>query len=400
MKWLSRDGKIIFLARGIRSLSFGFFGVLLGIYLKELGFQPLSIGLLLSAALVGGATFTLITGHYAVKHGIRKMLLLSLALSLVGISLFIFTENFAWLLLASLIGFISPSGQDVGPTLSLEHTYIPFTVSNAKRTTAFTYWNIIAAVSASIGALLASMPLLLQGTLGLGKISSFKVMFVLSFFLNLVALLLYTRLSEVKFSQESHTLSKKTKKIVTKLSLLFGLDSFAGGFIIASIISLWFYTKFNVSLTSISALFFAAGLLKTVSYLVSDKLAQKIGLIRTMVFTHIPANMLLILIPFMPTFTSAAALFLLRQLLSDMDIPARQSYIVAIVQPSEMPKVVSITTAVRMMAKTVGPSIASNILLLTVFSPFVLAGTLKTIYDISLYYNFRHVKPPEEDSKA
>ena len=225
-------------------------------------------------------------------------------------------------------------------------------------------------------------------------------MFVLSFFLNLVALLLYTRLSEVKFSQESHTLSKKTKKIVTKLSLLFGLDSFAGGFIIASIISLWFYTKFNVSLTSISALFFAAGLLKTVSYLVSDKLAQKIGLIRTMVFTHIPANMLLILIPFMPTFTSAAALFLLRQLLSDMDIPARQSYIVAIVQPSEMPKVVSITTAVRMMAKTVGPSIASNILLLTVFSPFVLAGTLKTIYDISLYYNFRHVKPPEEDSKA
>lgn len=398
MNWFSKNGKIILLNRGIRSFGFGFLSILLGIYLNELGFQPLLIGLLLSAAMIGGAIFTLIIGRYAVKYGIKKMLIFSLFLSLVGISFFLITENFVFLLIALFIGFISPSGRELGPFLSLEQAYIPFTVSNKNRTKAFSYWNIIATLSASFGALLGSLPLFLQG-FGIETILSFKFMFLLYLILNVIALLLYTKISEVRFAKEKIKLTKKTKRIITKLSFLFGIDSFAGGLIITSIISLWFYTKFGVPLTIISSIFFAAGLLEAFSFYISGKLAQKIGLINTMVFTHIPSSIFLILIPFMPSFYLAAAFYLLRQLLSEMDIPARQSYIVAVVKPEERSIATSTTNVTRIVASSIGPTISGRLLLLTVFSPFVISGLLKIIYDISLYFNFRHLKPPEEIKK-
>lgn len=398
MSWISKDGKIVFLNRAIRSFGFGFLSILLGIYLNELGFQPILIGLLLSTAIIGGAIFTLIFGRYAVRYGIKKMLICSLFLSLIGISVFLITENFVFLLIASLIAFISPSGRELGPFLSLEQAYIPFTVSDKSRTKAFSFWNIIATLSVSFGALLGSLPLFLQG-FEIETVLSFKFMFLLYLVLNVIALLFYTKISEVKFTKEKIKLTKKTKRIITKLSFLFGIDSFAGGLIITSIISLWFLTKFGAPLTIISYIFFAAGLLEAFSFYISGKLAQKIGLINTMVFTHIPSSIFLILIPFMPSFYLAAAFYLLRQLLSEMDVPARQSYIVAVVKPEERSIATSTTNVTRILASSVGPTIASRILLLTAFSPFVLSGTLKIIYDISLYFNFRHLKPPEEIKK-
>ncbi len=397
MSWISKDGKIIFLNRGIRSFGYGFISVLLGIYLKELGFQTILIGLLLSAAIIGGAIFTLITGRYAVKYGIKKLLLLSIFSSLIGVSIFIITENFFFLILASLIGFISPSGRELGPFLSLEQAYLPFTVSDDNRTKAFSFWNIIATFSASVGALLGSLPLFLQGYFGIEKIPSFKFMFVFYLILNITAFFLYARISEVKFAREKIELTKKSRDIITKLSFLFAIDSFAGGLIITSVLSLWFYTKFNVPLTIISFIFFIAGFLEAISFYVSGKLAKKIGLVKTMVFTHIPSNIFLILIPFMPSFYLAVAFYLLRMLLSEMDIPARQSYVVAMVKPEEISIATSTTNVVRIIASSIGPTIAGRILLLTVFSPFVISGTLKIIYDLSLYFNFRHLKPPEEE---
>ncbi len=398
MNWISEDGKIILINRGIRSFGYGFISVLLGIYLKELGFSPFMIGLILSTAIVGGALFTIITGRYAVVYGLRKMLIYSIMLSLVGITVFLITENFMFLILAALIGFLSPSGRELGPFLSLEQAYLPFTVSDDDRTKVFSFWNIIATFAVSIGALMGSMPVYLQD-LGVERILSFKLMFAFYLFLNITALFLYVRISEVKFTRERIILSEKSKKIIAKLSVLFAVDSLGGGFVITSIISLWFYSKFNVPLTTISGVFFAAGLLEALSFYLSGKLARRIGLVNTMVFTHIPSSIFLILIPFMPSFYLAAALLLLRQLLSEMDVPPRQSYVVALVKPEEKSIAASTTNVAKILATSIGPTIAGRVLLLTAFSPFVIGGGFKIIYDVILYFNFRNLKPPEERKK-
>lgn len=224
-------------------------------------------------------------------------------------------------------------------------------------------------------------------------------MFAFYLILNITALFLYSSISEVRFTREKITLTEKSKKIITKLSLLFAIDSLGGGFVITSILSLWFYSKFNAPLTTISEIFFAAGLLEALSYYLSGILAKKIGLVNTMVFTHIPSSMFLILIPFMPNFYLAVIMLLLRQLLSEMDVPSRQSYVVAMVSPEEKSIATSTTNVAKILASSVGPTIAGKVLLLTAFSPFVIGGTLKIIYDIILYFNFRNLKPPEELKK-
>ena len=251
MSWISKDGKIILINRGIRSFGYGFISVLLGIYLNELGFQPVMIGLLLSAAILGGALFTIITGRYAVIYGLKKMLLFSITLSLLGIAIFLITENFILLILAALIGFLSPSGRELGPFLSLEQAYLPFTVDDTNRTKVFTFWNMIATFAVSVGSLFAAMPNLFQEYFGFEKMLSFKFVFVFYLFLNITALFLYARIAEVKFTGEKIKLTEKSRKIITKLSLLFAVDSLGGGFVITSILSLWFYSKFNVSVTVI-----------------------------------------------------------------------------------------------------------------------------------------------------
>ncbi|VVB92560.1 Major Facilitator Superfamily protein [uncultured archaeon] len=396
MGWISKDGKLILITRGIRSFGYGFISVLLGIYLTELGFKPFLVGILLSAAIAGGALFTIITGRYAVIYGLKKMLLSSIILSLLGIAIFLITENFIFLILGAMISFLSPSGRELGPFLSLEQAYLPFTVSDDNRTKAFSFWNIIATFSASVGTLLGSLPLFLQGYFGIEKILSFKLMFAFYLILNMIALLLYASISEVKFTREKIKLTEKSKKIITKLSFLFAIDSLGGGFVITSILSLWFYSKFNTPLTTISAIFFAAGLLEALSYYLSEKLAKKIGLVNTMVFTHIPSSIFLILIPFAPNFYLAVALLLLRQLLSEMDVPPRQSYVVAMVNPEEKSIATSTTNLAKILASSIGPAVAGRVLFLTAFSPFVIGGSLKIIYDVILYFDFRNLKPPEE----
>lgn len=393
--WLSTDGKIIFINRALRSFAFGFISIIIGIYLKEIGVNSLLIGLLLSASLLGGALFTLVVGHFAPAYGIKKMFLVSLLVSLIGIVIFIITQNYIFLILASLIAFMSPSGRELGPFLSLEQAYLPSAVSGKNRAKAFSYFNIVGGLSGSLGALLGALPLFLQKNLGLGAIMSYKALFILYLILNLVAFFLYLRLSEIKFEQTKVKMSDESRKKVTKLALLFGIDSFAGGMILNSIIALWFHTKFNMPLSVLSPLFFAAGLLEVFSFYLSGKLAEKIGLLKTMVFTHIPSNLFLIFIPFMPTFPLAALAYFLRQGLSEMDIPARQAYVVSVVSAEERSRAASITNVSKIVASSISPPIASRILLSAV-SPFILAGVLKIFYDLTLYHNFKHAKLLEE----
>lgn len=393
--WLSTDGKIIFINRALRSFAFGFISIVIGIYLKEIGINSLLIGLFLSASLLGGAVFTLVVGHFAPAYGIKKMFLVSLLVSLIGISVFILTQNYIFLIIASLIAFMSPSGRELGPFLSLEQAYLPSAVSSGNRTKAFSYFNIVGDLSGSFGTLLGALPIFLQRNLAFGTITSYKALFIVYLLVNLVVLFLYMRLSEVKFEQTRVKMSDESRKKVTKLSLLFGIDSFAGGMILDSIIALWFHTKFNVSLSVLAPIFFVAGLLEVFSFYLSGKLAQKIGLLRTMVFTHIPSSLFLIFIPFMPTFPLAAVLYLLRQGLSEMDIPARQAYVVSVVKPEERAQAASLTNVAKIVSSSISPPIAGKILL-SVFSPFIAAGMLKIIYDITLYYNFKHVKPLED----
>ncbi len=394
LTWLSKDGKIIFLARAIRSFAFGFISIIIGIYLKEIGLSASYIGILLSSSIFGGALFSILVGRYAVKHGLKTMFLLSSLVSLIGITFYILTNNYVILVLASLIAFISPSGREMGPFLSLEQAYLSFTSKNRART--FSFFNITSNLAITFGSLLGFLPSTLQNYSHMNIVTSFKTVFILYLLLNLITLFLYSRLSEVKFEQEKITLSKNSRKIITKLSLLFGIDSFAGGFVISSVISLWFHTKFNLALSTISVIFFVGNLIETVSYYVSGRVAQKFGLINTMVFTHIPSSVFLILIPFMPTVSLAALFYFLRLLLSEMDIPARQAYVVSIVNPQERPQAASITTTAKLVTSSISPSIATNILLLPYLSPFVIAGTLKILYDLTLFYNFKKVKPLEE----
>lgn len=391
-KWLSKDGKIIFINRALRSFAFGFISIIIGIYLKEIGVNPFLIGVLLGASILGGAVFTLFVGRYASRYGIKKMFLLSLLVSLIGISIFILTSSYIFLILASLIAFMSPSGRELGPFLSLEQAYIPSTTGPQNRTKAFSYFNIVGDLAGSFGSLLGAVPVFLQASLGMERVFSFKVLFIFYLIINFVSFFLYLRLAEVKFRQPQISLSDRSKKIVTKLALLFSIDSFGGGLILDSIIALWFYSKFNTSLSILGPIFFVAGLLEVFSFYISGKLAQKIGLIKTMVFTHIPSNIFLIFIPFMPTFYLAAALYLLRQGLSEMDIPARQTYVVSVVNPEERSQATSITNVSKIVASSIGPPVASK-LLLSIFSPFILAGALKIFYDLTFYFNFRNIEP-------
>lgn len=394
--WLSKDAKIILLNRFIRSFAFGFISIIIGIYLKEIGINSSRIGILLSVSILGGAIFSIIVGRYAVNFGLKTMFLVSSIVSVSGIALYVLTSNYLILIFASLIAFISPSGREMGPFLSLEQAYLSFATSFENRAKIFSYFNIFSNLAVTIGSLLGFLPFLLQESIKLDKIGSFKVVFLLYLLLQLVALFLYSKLTEVKFHQKTAKLSDKSKRIITKLSLLFSIDSIGGGFVISSIVSLWFHTKFYLALPAISAIFFIGNLIETLSYYFSGKLAQKFGFINTMVFTHIPSSVFLILMSFMPNVYLASLFYFLRLSLSEMDIPARQAYVVSVVNPKERSQAASITTTAKLVASSISPSIATNILLLPVFSPFVIAGVLKIIYDLSIFYNFRHVRPNEK----
>lgn len=407
LDWLTKDGKLLLSARMVRTFSYGFLSIILAIYLKHLGFDDILIGIILSITLLNSVFFTLFASFYADRIGRRKILVIYAVLMSAAGTIFLLTDNYIALIIAALIGTINVTGSETGAFLSLEQAILPQTVKKInKRNTLFAFYNMGGTFAMSAGILLSGIPQILQDN-GWSLIESFKPLFAFYIVAGLIVAILYVLLSkniEIKNKDQIKNttsplkqLSPKSKSIVTRLSVLFSLDSFAGGFVIQSIISFWFFTRFGVDLATLSLVFAVAGVLTAFSYLIATKLADKIGLINTMVFSHIPANVLLVLLAFAPTFPIALGLHLARMTLSQMDVPTRQSYIVAVVDENERTAAAGITNTSRNIAQAVSPSITGVIIQsLWLSAPFVIGGMLKIAYDVGVYFSFRKIKPPEE----
>jgi MFS family permease len=407
---LSKDGKLLLAARTLRTFAYGFLSVILAIYLKLIGFEDFYIGLILTATLLNSVIFTLIASFYADRIGRRKILIVYAALMSLSGAIFFVTTNYLALIISALIGTINVTGTETGAFLSIEQAVLPQMVNDInKRNTVYALYNMVGTFAMSAGVLLSGLPQILAQQYGLNQIESIRPLFLIYSIIGLAVLGIYYLISnkvEVQTNSMRHkplreTLSPKSKQIVGKLSSLFALDSFAGGFVIQSIVSLWFFTKFGVDLTTLSYIFSIAGVLTAFSYLAAAKIADRIGLINTMVFTHIPSNILIILVAFAPTFPLAVALYLARMALSQMDVPTRQSYLVSVVKENERTAAAGITNISRNITQSISPSIAGYILqsLSILSAPFVLGGALKIVYDVALYFNFKSIKPPEERNR-
>lgn len=405
LDWISRDGKLILGARIIRTFSYGFLSVVLAIYLSLLGFSEILIGVVLTATLVNSIIFNLVSSVYADKIGRRKFLVIYASLMILSAAIFFVTDNYIALIAAALIGTVNVTGSEVGAFLSLEQAILPQTISDVKkRTSIFAIYNMLGTFAMSGGVLVSGLPHVFSQQFGLDKITSIKMLFVAYAACALVSLIIYLALSskiEAASKRQNATLphqslSPKSRSIVTKMSSLFAVDSFAGGFVIQSIVSFWFYTKFGADLSTISYIFTAAGIFTALSYLLASKIASRVGLVNTMVWTHIPSNILLILVAFAPSFPLAIMLYLARMSISQMDVPTRQSYLMAVVAENERVAAAGITNTSRNIAQAVGPSLAGAILGHLLSAPFVIGGVLKIAYDVGLFLSFRKTKPPEE----
>jgi len=402
LEWLSRDGKLLLSARILRTFGYGFLSVVIAIYLRFLGFDDVQIGLLLGSTLVNSVIFTIFASFYADRIGRRNVLVIYSSLMCMSGLIFTVTDNYFLLVLAAFIGTINVTGSETGAFLSIEQAILPQTIRDKKKmNTIFALYNMVGTFAMSAGIILSGLPSLLQEQyFAINNVDSFKILFMMYSILGLVVMIIYLTISkaiEIKPNVKNtvrQTLSPSSKKIVGKLSVLFAVDSFAGGFVIQSVVSLWFFTRFGADLTILSYVFSAAGILTAFSYIVAAKIADRIGLVNTMVFTHIPSNILLILVAFAPTMQLATILYLIRMGLSQMDVPTRQSYIVSIVNEEERIAASGLTNVSRNIAQTVSPSIIGYIFhsFLALSGPFVLGGVIKIIYDLALYFNFRNIK--------
>jgi len=399
---MRNDVRLRFFARGARLFAYGFLSVVLALYRDAIGLSRKTIGLLLTMALAGDAVISLWITTSADRIGRRRMLLLGAALMAVGGVAFASTTSALALIVIATIGVFSPSGSEVGPFLSIEQASLSQLVSPARRTAVFANYVLTGSFSTAMGALLGgAMAALLQKT-GLSTVSSYRVLLWCYSGFGLVLAMIFLRLSPgietVPAPGRNRFGLHRSRGAVLKLSSLFALDAFGGALIIQSLLALWFHLRFGFDVASLGALFFAANLLAGLSALVAARIASRIGLINTMVFTHLPSNVMLILVPLMPNATAAVALLLLRFSVSQMDVPTRQSYTMAIVDPDERSAAAGITGIARSVGAALSPvlsgALMANPALLAV--PFYLAGGLKIIYDLLVYRGFRAHRPPEE----
>ena len=396
--WISGDGKLILVEKSVRTVPYGFLGVLYGVYLPELGFDALQIGIILTLTVFTSAFYTFIVSFLADRFGRRRTLIFFALMDfLAGSILFISTMWWAPVI-AEIVGNMTVGSGEVGPFLSIEQAILPQTCNSKHRTLAFSVYNLIGYASSSVGALLVGLPQLFGSGL-----SAYRPLFAGYLVSGLVGSLLYVGLSnqiEAKADQKQQRvriLSEKSKPIVRKLAALFAVDSFGGGFIAQSIISYYFYTRFALQLTSLGLIFSATQIVTAMSFLAAERIARRIGLLRTMVFSHIPSNIFLTAIAFAPSAAWAVALLLCRHSLSQMDVPTRQSYVMAVVQESDRTAAAGFTNVSRTVTQSISPSLAGYAMAtLGLGTPFIAAGSLKIAYDLLIYRSFRKIKPPEE----
>jgi MFS family permease len=389
---------ILYAARGVRGFGDGFAVIILPAYLSAIGFSPVEIGVIATAALLGSSALTLVVGFIAPRHDLRNMLLLGAALMVATGVVFPHVQHIAFVLIVAFVGTINPQSGDHGILVPLEHAMLARGVADEERTRAFARYSLTGALATAAGSLAAATPDLLV-LLGFGRVASFQTMFYGYAALGMVGAAMYRQLPRAQAEERgASTPLGPSRWTVYKLAALFSLDSFAGGLIVQSLLALWLFERFGLSLSAASLFFFWTGVFTAFSYPVAAWLSARIGLINTMVFTHIPSSIFLILAAVSPNLFLTLALLLIRSALSQMDVPARSSYVMAVVTPAERTAAASVTAVPRSLASALGPALA-GVLLTTSFSglPLVVCGVLKIVYDVSLLFSFRHVKPPEEN---
>jgi MFS family permease len=401
---------LLFATRITRLFAYGFLSIVLVLYLAKAGLSNVQIGLLLSCTLIGDAIITLWLTTSADRIGRRRMLIVGALLMILAGTVFVLTKNFVFLIIAAIIGVISPSGNEIGPFLSIEQASLSELLPDKYRTQVFAWYNLVGSFATAFGSLCGGWATqLLQGN-GFAPIQAYKVILVgYAVAGGIIALLFMFVTSAVETkavpggSQLQWNLGlHKSKKIVFKLSALFSLDAFAGGFVIQSLMVYWFHVRFGMDTGVLGSIFFGANVLAGISALLAVKIAAKIGLVKTMVFTHVPSNILLCLVPLMPFSWLAITVLLLRFSISQMDVPTRQSYTMAVVAPDERSAASGVTAIARSLGASLSPALAGFFLATSwlMSAPFLVAGGLKLVYDLALYRSFQTVKPPEEDKQA
>jgi MFS family permease len=399
---VSRDIRVLFAARIVRLFAYGLVSVVLALYLAARGLSELGIGLLLSATLLGDAAITLWLTTIADRFGRRRTLLLGAVLMVLAGTAFVLTDEPLLLGLAAIIGVISPSGYEIGPFLSVEQAALTGLVPGQNRTRLFAWYHFAGSLATAVGSLAGGwLAFGLQKT-GLTALGAYQSVLATYAVLGGVLVLLFLRLSakvEVQVPQDVPRRRfglHRSRGVVARLSALFAVDAFAGGFVIQSLLAYWFYLRFGISEAVLGSVFFVANLLAGMSALLASRLAARFGLINTMVFTHLPSNILLCLVPFMPTLPWALAVLLVRFTISQMDVPTRQSYTMAVVDPDERSAASGVTTIARSLGAALSPALSGALLATSLHAPFLLAGGLKIVYDLALYRSFKALKPEEE----
>jgi MFS family permease len=386
-------------SRGLRAFGDGLVSLLLPVYLATLGFNVFQIGVLATVTLAGSAALTLGVGMVA-HHFSRRALLIAASVLMVATGIaFALVQDFWPLLLVAFVGTLNPSSGDVSVFLPLEHAQLAHSVTDRDRTALFARYSLVGSLAGAIGALAAGAPDILGDAIGLDIKEALQAAFLLYASLGVVALFLYRRLPDEPLDANAAPAEPlgKSKAIVLTLAALFSLDAFAGGLIVQSLLALWLYQRFDLSLAATAAIFFWSGVLSAGSYLVAVRISKRIGLVNTMVFTHLPSSLCLVLVPFMPHLGLAIGLLLIRSALSQMDVPTRTSYVMAVVTPGERAAAASATAVPRSLAAAASPIFAGSLLAISGFGwPLLIAGALKIVYDILLLVKFRKIRPPEE----
>ena len=393
------DARVLLWTRGIRAFGDGYISLLLPYYLTLLGFDAFDVGVIITATLFGAGGMTLTVGLIAHRYRSRNLLMAGSAL-LVAVALMLAHATDFWpLLIIAAFGMLNPASGDVTVFAPLEQSMLARSVIPQSRTALFARYSVVGALVGALGAQTAGVPALLGTWLGLEHKAAVQTMFLAYALLGVCNLLLYRSLSprmEASPSAKRAPL-QQSRRTVYKLAALFSIDAFGGGFAVQSLIALWLFQRFDLSIAAASTIFFWTNILAAISFLVAARIAARIGLINTMVFTHLPANIFLILVPLMPTLPLAILFLCLRSALSQMDVPTRSSYVMAVVSPEERAAAASVTAVPRSFAAAVSPSFAGYLLTLSPFGwPLVICGTLKIVYDLLLLGMFSAVKPPEE----
>jgi MFS family permease len=402
----ARDVPLLFATRVVRLFAYGAVSLVLVLYLAEVGLSDRRIGFLLTMTLLGDTALSLWITTRADRVGRKRMLLAGAGLMLLGGAVFAATGRFWLLLLAATVGVISPSGNEVGPFLAIEQAALAQAVAPGRRTLAFAWYNLAGSLATAAGSLLCGLAVQALQAHAVSPLLSYRVALLAYAAAGVLLAALFTRLSPAaeapapagKAAPRALLGLHRSRGVVLRLSALFALDAFAGGFVLQTVMAFWFHARFGADPAVLGGIFFGANLLAGVSALGAAAIARRFGLLNTMVFTHVPSNVLLILVPLMPTLPLAVTVLLLRFAISQMDVPARQSYTAAVVRPDERSAAAGVTGVARTMGAALSPALAGPLLGTPELAgaPFVVAGVLKLVYDGLLYALFRRHVPCEE----